>query len=310
MTAELNIFQCSDSAVCTSPKRWPVWSLLMLLFLLAFYSHSSLAQGRSPEIGTYQKVIISGSSLQVGWDKTTVLIFPFEIMSVDRGSKALMAQKDAVAHNVLKLKAGQRHFPGTNLHVMTADGAIFYFEVSYHDTPAETSINIQEGDRVSFQRLAKGFPKSHEIEAVAEALKSERPFMRKKHKHLGLKLMLRSIYAQDGLMYFRMQLKNRSNIPFDPILDISRVQDKKLAKRTSVREIEKTPVKVFHEKDADGLKGPMELVLVYPEFTIADDKYLHIGFAESMGDRNIALKIKGKQLLKARKPANVQLNIH
>lgn len=309
MTAELNVYRYTESGICATPKRWPIWTLLVVLILLACYSHSSFAQGRNSD-GIYQKVNISGSSLQVGWDKTTVLIFPFEIMSVDRGSRALMAQKDAVANNVLKLKAGQRHFPGTNLHVMTSDGAIFYFEVSYHDTPAETSINIQKGEDFSSERLANGFPKSHEIGKVTEAVRSGRSFMRKKQKQLGLKLLLRGIYSENGLMYFKMQVKNSSNIPFDPILNISRVQDKKLTKRTSVRELEKTPVKVYLDKESDGLKGPRDLVLVYPEFTIADDKYLHIGFAESMGDRNIALKIKGRHLLKARKPVHVQPKIH
>lgn len=306
MTADINVYRYSEGGVCASPKKWPVWTMLLILMLLASYSHSSLAQGRNSEIGIYQKVNISGSSLQVGWDKTTVLIFPFEIMSVDRGSRALMAQKDAIAHNVLKLKAGQRHFPITNLHVMTADGAIFYFDVSYHDTPAETSIYIQDVKNTPSERLANGFLKSNEMDLAVDAVRSGRSFMRKKHKHLGLKLLLRGIYGQDGLMYFKMQLKNSSNIPFDPILDISRVQDKKLPKRTSVRELEKTPVKVYLDNNSDGLKGPRDLVLVYPEFTIADDKFLHIGFTESMGDRNIALKIKGRHLLKTRRIAIVQ----
>lgn len=309
MTAELNVYRYTESEICASPKRWPIWTLLVILILLAFYSHSSIAQERNAD-GIYQKVNISGSSLQVGWDKTTVLIFPFEIMSVDRGSRALMAQKDAVANNVLKLKAGQRHFPGTNLHVMTADGAIFYFEVNYHDTPAETSIHIQQGENISSERLAHGFPKFHEIAEVMDAVRSGKSFMRKKQKQLGLKLLLRGIYGQDGLMYFKMQVKNSSNIPFDPILDISRVEDKKLPKRTSVRELEKTPVKVYWDKESDGLKEPRDLVLVYPDFTIADDKYLHIGFAESMGDRSIALKIKGRHLLKTRKASNVQPKFH
>ncbi|HEY9256658.1 DUF4138 domain-containing protein, partial [Chitinophaga sp.] len=45
--------------------------------------------------------------LQVAYSKTSNIIFPFAISSVDRGSRDLMVQKAKGVKNILQVKAGK-----------------------------------------------------------------------------------------------------------------------------------------------------------------------------------------------------------
>lgn len=64
------------------------YAILLVCFLLGFGS-----------LGISQ-------TIEVTWDKTTVLIFDSPIQSVDRGNRFLLSEQDSKALNMLKLKAG------------------------------------------------------------------------------------------------------------------------------------------------------------------------------------------------------------
>ena len=49
--------------------------------------------------------------LSVGYNTTTVLIFPAPVKQADRGERDLLAQKQPGVENVLKVKAARRDFP-------------------------------------------------------------------------------------------------------------------------------------------------------------------------------------------------------
>ena len=54
-------------------------------------------------------------------------------------------------------------------------------------------------------------------------------------KRFGVQLVLKSIYANNGLLYFHTELKNTSNIPFDIDYVSFKVVDKKVIKRTAMQ---------------------------------------------------------------------------
>ena len=53
----------------------------------------------------FSQFSIEPYSLQIGINKTTNLIFPYEIKSVDRGSRDVLVQKAKGIENVLQVKA-------------------------------------------------------------------------------------------------------------------------------------------------------------------------------------------------------------
>src|SRR6186997_3298155 len=76
------------------------------------------------------------SSLCIATDKTTSLIFPFSILHVDRGTKDVLVQPVKEANNILLVKAAANNFPETNLSVITSDGSVYTFAISYGNPEA------------------------------------------------------------------------------------------------------------------------------------------------------------------------------
>src|SRR5690606_3632811 len=68
--------------------------------------------------------------------KTTNLIFPYAIKSIDRGSAEVLVQKATGVENVLQVKASIPSFAETNLTVMTADGRFYSFLLNYDGHPS------------------------------------------------------------------------------------------------------------------------------------------------------------------------------
>ena len=87
---------------------------------------------------------IQSYHLNITCNKTTNLIFPFSIESVDRGSKDILAQKVTGAENILQVKADKQNFSETNLSVITADGNLYSFIVDYLNEPPQLNIVFQK----------------------------------------------------------------------------------------------------------------------------------------------------------------------
>lgn len=168
-------------------------------------------------------------ALEVTFNKTTHVIFPSAIRYVDLGSADLLAAKADGTENVLRVKAALRDFSReSNLSVITEDGAYYTFNVKYADEPVKLSVEmtdfLHDGEAVNRPNNA--------LEIYMEELGSESPLLvrlimrsiykndRREVKHIGCKrfgiqYLLKGIYSHNGLLYFHMQLKNSSNVPFD-----------------------------------------------------------------------------------------------
>jgi len=80
--------------------------------------------------------------LQITTGKTSSLIFPGIIKSVDRGSREVLAQKAKDVSNVLHVKAAKEDFSETNLTVITADGLLYHFTVRYAADPGVLTFDM------------------------------------------------------------------------------------------------------------------------------------------------------------------------
>src|SRR6478609_7705688 len=86
--------------------------------------------------------IIKTLPLEITFNKTSSIIFPAVIKSVDRGSRDILAQKAKGVGNVLQLKAGKENFSETNLTVITGDGVLHQFTINYSGQPISLTFNI------------------------------------------------------------------------------------------------------------------------------------------------------------------------
>ena len=253
-------------------------------------------------------------ALEVTFSKTVHIIFPSAIRYVDLGSADLLAAKADGAENVLRVKAALRDFSReSNLAVITEDGAYYTFNVKYADEPVKLSVEmtdfIHDGEAVNRPNNA--------MEIYMRELGSESPLLVKlimksihkndnreiKHigsKRFGIQYTLKGIYTHNGLLYFHMQLKNSSNVPFDVDYITFKIVDKKVAKRTAIQEQVIVPLRAHNNLTLIGGKRTERVVFTLPKFTIPDDKHLIIELNEKEGGRHQSFTVENADLVRAK----------
>jgi conjugative transposon TraN protein len=243
--------------------------------------------------------IIEPYHLAITYYKTTNLIFPFAITSVDRGSRDVLAQKAKGADNILQVKAGRENFPETNITAITSDGKLYSFILNYSNNPSFLNISFSKGLN-SVQAIQQGSNEA-EIQLNAEKIAGEK---RKLH---GIKdskyataLRLNGIYIKDEVVFYQLEIKNNSNIKYD--IDMLRfyiLGDQRL-KRTAIQETELQPLFVYG--DTSVIKGHSKnlLVVALLKFTIPNQKSLFIQLREKNGGRHLQLRIRNRTIVKAK----------
>ncbi len=277
-------------------------SVIMItgIFLL-FISGTSFSQSST---GKFETTIIEPYSLQITTNKTTNLIFPYAIKSVDRGSADVLAQKAKGVENILLVKAGRQNFSETNLSVITADGKLYSFILDYINNP--TAINISfSSDTISSHASKSLKPVYNEgaIQTDAERILKEKKKIRGVRDYrYEVRFALQGIYIKNDVIFFKVEVANNSHINYD--VDMLRffIKDERKSKRTATQEIEIQPIHVAG--DTSTIKGDSKNVIVFalPKFTIPEKKYLSVQLMERNGGRNLQLSVRNRTIIKA-KPA-------
>jgi conjugative transposon TraN protein len=245
---------------------------------------------------------VENKTLTISFNKTTSLIFPYTITSVDRGSKDVLAQKARGVENVLQVKAGRKEFQETNLTVITADGVLHQFTVSYSDSPATQTITVASSAVQSESLvLVKEVVNERDIQFDTRRIltHSVRGKVDQQAKY-EMVLTLQDIFVRGNTMYYRLQIRNKSSINYDIKSLKFLVQDRKKVKRTSSQEIQVTPLYV--DKKSDRIKGYASSTMIYAvnKFTIPDGKALLVNLFEENGGRNLSLRVDNKDILRAK----------
>lgn len=111
--------------------------------------------------------------------------------------------------------------------------------------------------------------------------------------------ILKSIYANNGLLYFHTELKNTSNIPFDVDFVSFKIVDKKVIKRTAMQEQVLEPLRAQNYVVVVPAKSSERTVFALEKFTIPDDKQLVIEVAEKDGGRHQSFVVENEDIVRA-----------
>lgn len=245
--------------------------------------------------------------IEIAFNKTSSLVFPAVIKSVDRGSRDLLAQKAKGVENVLQLKAGRPGFPETNLTVITADGQVHHFTVTYSKEPLHlvrvipdsrhTTSGAYDKSKLIFQTTLTESDLENYAAQIARSKRMLRFLKESKHK---MTLSLNGIYIRDNIIFYHTQIKNASNINYD--VDFMRiyVHDRSKIKRTASQQVDKIPIYVFGNNQRVAANTTNDIVYALEKFTIPDAKRLHIELFEKNGGRNLRLVIRNKTIVKAK----------
>ncbi len=250
-------------------------------------------------------------ALEVTYNKTTNLIFPAAITSVDRGSADILVQKATGVENILRVKADVRDFSETSLSVITSDGKLYSFVVIYAKQPSYLNINVGKISNTNVpmqvapmveQQVIYSEPVLDKtfLSSYADSVLYAGPNMRSLHaKGAKVKVSLNGIYIHNDVVFCRLAFMNDSGISYE--IDQLRfyIRDKRKAKRTASQELEIIPLMVSGDTVTIGGDTKVPWVVSLPKFTIPDSKYLLIEVTEKNGGRNLSLKVKGKHILRA-----------
>jgi conjugative transposon TraN protein len=262
---------------------------------------------------TFDKMI-APYALEVNLNKTVHIIFPAAIRYVDLGSADLLAAKADGTENVLRVKAAQRDFSmESNLSVITEDGNYYSFNVKYAEEPVKLSVEMAD-----FVRNNK--TEDHQDNTTSVLLTDlggESPLLvnlimqsiykdnRREIKLIGCKRFaiqyrLKGIYSHNNLLYFHMQLKNSSNVPFNVDYISFRIVDKKVAKRTAIQEQSIAPLRAFNQMMVINGRKTERTVFTMPQFTLAEGKKLLVELNEKNGGRHQSFEVENADLVRAK----------
>ncbi|OCB73200.1 conjugative transposon protein TraN [Flavobacterium piscis] len=232
-------------------------------------------------------------NLQIGYSKTTSIVFPYSIKSVDKGSADVLVQKAKGVENILLVKAAKQYFFQTNLTVVTTDARLYVFVLNYDDNCPDLNINAENAVPASKDVL---FSMEHENQKKIEQLASLA--LSKKKKSSGLKkskfqirLEVNGIFIHQDVLYLRVVLENKSKINYD--IDQLRffIRDQRKSKRTASQEIEILPLYTTSSSAVIPYKSEVTKVYAVEKFTIPENKYLTLQLIEKNGGRHLEVNI-------------------
>lgn len=263
----------------------------------------TMLKGYSQNLSTKLKSIVEPLTLSIGVLKTTNLIFPYSIASIDRGSKDLLVQKAKGVENILQIKASSDSLKETNLTVVTADGSLYSFIIQYSPEPSILNLTLGLTDQQA--KPAGLLPSNNDNEAKIHSNTSlvslKRPWifnLKDNSYDVGLRLI--GIYIQEDVIYYQLELENKTNLRYNIDQIKFSILDKKKSKRTSSQEIDIDPIYVSGNLGKIETQSKQIVVFAMPKFTIPDGKELLIQTFERNGGRNLAFKVKNKHILNAK----------
>lgn len=253
---------------------------------------------------------IPSEHLTVTYNKTTNLIFPYSVQSVDRGSKDILVQQPKGTENIVQVKADKPNFTQTNLSVITIDGKLYSFTVDYTAQPTQLNIVVRKSDSTfnaanAPVTLSLGYNEAL-IRSVSEKILKTKAKRVEIDRNYQMKLRLGGIYINQDIIYFRLQLQNNSNVSFDADNINFIIKDRQKSKRTATQETSLMPVFTYHAFASVEADSSATCVVALPKFTLADTKFLSIQMLEKNGGRNLSLIVRNKKIVNAKLLPNIQ----
>ena len=244
----------------------------------------------------FSKMVAFGQdTIFVSQKKVTSIQFPVNITSPVNADRSLSASiKEA---NVLSISAVSNAFKPSKLEVKTVDGKSYFFPVAYSFGRSGQLKRI--GKIESYQ---KSVPEIRTVKTVSQQLAEEIGIRSVSFNRSGsIKSQLGSISISGTKLFYKLRIKNNSNLNYD--IDFIRfyIRDLKTAKRTVTQEQEILPVQ-SHGYDDKTIEANSVAVYVFTlnKFPLANDQALCVEVYEKAGSRHQYLKVKQSDIEKAR----------
>ncbi len=237
--------------------------------------------------------------VQIAYSKTTSIVFPYPVKSIDKGSSDVLVQKAKGVENIVLLKAAKHDFITTNLTVVTADNRLYVFMLMYDEACPDLNVRADLSAVVNEEVLfSKENDNQKKIEQYAAlALSKKKKISGLNRSRFEIQLRVTGIFIHQDMLYFRLAMGNRSKISYD--IDQLRffIRDQRKSKRTASQEIEILPIYCTSVLSAVPDQSELTQVYAVSKFTIPEKKYLTVQLIEKNGGRQIEVDIKNNDLI-------------
>lgn len=282
---------------------------ILIVLFLSSCTLAGFAQITAP-MPLPASIYVRSYQLQVGYNTTTMLVFPFPVKPGDkgRGDEDLVVRKQPGADNILSVKAGRKNFTPTSLHVITGDGKLYVFSVSYTDNPDCLAYDFSKLDSSAGGDLGKRSPKvlfpgvlpnDADLRSAVRSIRTARPQFSVTSRKYRMTFRLENIGQKNNLLLFRFCIRNKSGLPYPPDFLRLYIRDERRVKRSSQQETEIVPV---YKSRLGVIPGESQAtyIIAVKAFTIPDNKQCMAELYEANGGRNISLSISNRRLLEAK----------
>src|SRR5690606_4811501 len=175
----------------------------------------------------------------------------------------------------------------TNLSVVTGDGSVYCFVVTYTGQLAVPVYHLPPMKDATIATYANGILDNHRTMRGVRDRKWE------------MEASVHGIYIKDDVIYYQLLLCNHSTIDYDIDLLKFYIRDKNKSKRTAVQENELTPLHISGNARQVKACDFSMIVVALDKFTVPDAKYLAVQLMEKNGGRHLLLKVNNNNIIKA-----------
>lgn len=235
--------------------------------------------------------------------KTVALFFPSPIRQAITGAPHFVFTYNREQQQYFGLLQAQ---PGTesNLLVVSADGQVYSYILRYREhlkqlhyfINLDTSIGskqptVPESLSKVKSKTIKNPDTTYYQKFCSYLLKRKQQLGRIQKKRHGIRLQVQNIVFDTEALYFVVAITNSSSLDYDVSLLEFSVQTRKKGKRTSMQRLIKEPVFNYHIPDRISKHSSKRMVVVFPKFSISNDKRVLVTLQEKKGERNLTLDI-------------------
>jgi hypothetical protein len=227
--------------------------------------------------------------LAVAVNKTTNLVFPAAIVSVDRGSENIIVQKSTAF--VLRVKADTVFADTTNLTVITSDGKLYSFLVLFSASPDMLTIDLGASEQLD---------RDTSLLAVVQKVQPLRHNLYGVRYSAGkVKLSVVGMYSTGTMLALQLSINNHSSLSFTVGKLRLRLVTTHTPKRSPVQEVEVFPLLVEPTQLKVNYKQAALFTVLVPVSDMNARQDLHITLHEQDGDRHLRVSIASRFLFTA-----------
>jgi|GEM_PF-1504927 len=256
--------------------------------------------------GQEKKNVIT-NNIEVGYDKTTFIVFGSEVDFYDVGSEDLLFELTSKP-NIVKLKGAVEGFRETNVTVITKKGEYYSFIVKYNTNPETLNhIFTTDGnpvlmDKEEFKEQKEQASLLKDFDYVEKKISNETPINTLSSFEYRMGLAVSGIFVYKGNIYMKLVMTNKSSIDYNVDALMFSVQPRRKSKRaTSTQDVYQQPI---HSKNLPksvlANQEVKNILVCFEPFTISNDNVFDIQLVEKEGSRTLNVKLQSKHILSAK----------